>query len=43
MATVYELCSDNAGYMKRQLADTISKQPVTGHTNLDRPNSDLKL
>ncbi|KAJ6083300.1 hypothetical protein N7467_007435 [Penicillium canescens] len=43
IATVYELCSDNAGYMKGQLADTISKQPVTGHTNLDRPNSDLKL
>jgi hypothetical protein len=43
LSTVYELCSDSAGYLKGQLADTISKQPVTGQTNLDRPNSDLKL
>jgi hypothetical protein len=43
LATVYELCSDGAGYLKGQLAGTISKQPVTGQTNLDRPNSDLKL
>jgi hypothetical protein len=43
LSTVYELCSDSAGYLKGQLAETISKQPVTGQTNLDRPNSDLKL
>ncbi|CAG8269820.1 unnamed protein product [Penicillium salamii] len=43
LSTIYELCSDNAGYLKGQLAETIAKQPVTGQTNLDRPNSDLKL
>ncbi|KAJ5561357.1 hypothetical protein N7461_000118 [Penicillium sp. DV-2018c] len=43
LSTVYELCSDNAPRMKGQLAETISKQPVLGQTNLDRPNSDLKL
>ncbi|KAJ5341361.1 hypothetical protein N7541_010485 [Penicillium brevicompactum] len=43
LSTLYELCSDSAGHLKGQLADTISKQPITGQTNLDRPNSDLKL
>ncbi|KAJ5804600.1 uncharacterized protein N7518_000903 [Penicillium psychrosexuale] len=43
LSTVYELCSDSANRMKGWLADTISKQPVVGQTNLDRPNSDLKL
>ncbi|KAK4862017.1 hypothetical protein LT330_003155 [Penicillium expansum] len=43
LSTVYELCTDRATQMKGRLADTISKQPVIGETNLDRPNSDLKL
>ncbi|CAI7583294.1 unnamed protein product [Penicillium viridicatum] len=43
LSTVYELCTDRATHMKGQLADTISKHPVIGQTNLDRPNSDLKL
>ncbi|KAJ5793560.1 hypothetical protein N7457_000159 [Penicillium paradoxum] len=43
LSTVYELCSDKAPHMKGQLAETISKHPVTGQTNLDRPISDLKL
>ncbi|CAI7619436.1 unnamed protein product [Penicillium glandicola] len=43
LSTVYELCTDRATHMKGQLADKISKQPITGQTNLDRPNSDLKL
>ncbi|KAJ6180788.1 hypothetical protein N7519_011249 [Penicillium mononematosum] len=43
LSTVYELCTDSATRMKGQLADTLSKQPIVGQTNLDRPNSDLKL
>ncbi|KAJ5284124.1 hypothetical protein N7505_002104 [Penicillium chrysogenum] len=43
LSTVYELCTDSATHMKGQLADTLSKQPIVGQTNLDRPNSDLKL
>ncbi|KAJ5158473.1 uncharacterized protein N7500_008124 [Penicillium coprophilum] len=43
LSTVYELCSDSATSMKGQLADMLSKQPAIGQTNLDRPNSDLKL
>ncbi|OQE30724.1 hypothetical protein PENFLA_c002G10888 [Penicillium flavigenum] len=43
LSTVYELCTDSATRMKGQLADTLSKQPIIGQTNLDRPNSDLKL
>ncbi|KAJ5485865.1 hypothetical protein N7530_000165 [Penicillium desertorum] len=43
LSTVYELCTDGATRMKGQLADTLSKQPIVGQTNLDRPNSDLKL
>ncbi|KAJ5045961.1 Trafficking protein particle complex subunit [Penicillium chrysogenum] len=43
LSTVYELCTDSATHMKGQLADTLSKQPIVGQTNLDRPNSGLKL
>ncbi|KAJ5188516.1 hypothetical protein N7491_004840 [Penicillium cf. griseofulvum] len=43
LSTIYELCTDSATHMKGQLADMLSKQPAIGHTNLDRPNSDLKL
>ncbi|KAL5357834.1 hypothetical protein BJX96DRAFT_28268 [Aspergillus floccosus] len=43
LSTVYELCSDKSPNMKAELVDVISKQPVTGHTNLDRPNADFKL
>ncbi|KAJ5095493.1 hypothetical protein NUU61_004849 [Penicillium alfredii] len=43
LSTVYELCFDSAAQLKGQLAATIAKQPVTGQTNLDRPNADLKL
>ncbi|KAJ5382668.1 hypothetical protein N7517_000579 [Penicillium concentricum] len=43
LSTVYELCTDSATQMKGQLADMLSKQPAIGQTNLDRPNSDLKL
>ncbi|KAJ5584495.1 uncharacterized protein N7459_004295 [Penicillium hispanicum] len=43
LSTVYELCSDNASQMKTQLAATIAGQPITGQTNLDRPNTDFKL
>ncbi|KAJ5827013.1 hypothetical protein N7447_003776 [Penicillium robsamsonii] len=43
LSTVYELCTDSANHMKGHLADMLSKQPAIGQTNLDRPNSDLKL
>ncbi|KAI9372685.1 hypothetical protein BJX61DRAFT_428710 [Aspergillus egyptiacus] len=43
LATVYELCSDKAMQLKHELVETIAKQPVTGNTNLDRPNADFKL
>ncbi|KAJ6105705.1 hypothetical protein N7512_009222 [Penicillium capsulatum] len=43
LSTVYELCSDNAGQLKGQLAATMSGQPISGQTNLDRPNADFKL
>ncbi|KAJ5891970.1 uncharacterized protein N7473_008198 [Penicillium subrubescens] len=43
LSTVYELCSDSAGKLKGQLAATIAGQPVSGQTNLDRPNTDFKL
>lgn len=43
LSTVYELCSDGASNLKGQLAASIARQPVSGHTNLDRPNADLKL
>ena len=43
ISTVYELCSDNAGQLKGQLAATISHQPISGQTNLDRSNADFKL
>lgn len=43
LSTVYELCSDNAGQLKGQLAATISHQPISGQTNLDRSNADFKL
>ncbi|KAJ5888066.1 hypothetical protein N7495_008107 [Penicillium taxi] len=43
LSTVYELCSDKARQAKAQLAVTISNQPVSGQTNLDRPNTDFKL
>ncbi|CAI7678594.1 hypothetical protein N7533_007059 [Penicillium manginii] len=43
LSTVYELCSDNAGQLKGQLAATISNQPISGQTNLDRSNADFKL
>ncbi|KAJ6115793.1 hypothetical protein N7523_006210 [Penicillium sp. IBT 18751x] len=43
LSTIYELCSDNAGHLKGQLAGTIANQPVSGQTNLDRSNTDFKL
>ncbi|KAJ5648254.1 hypothetical protein N7490_004626 [Penicillium lividum] len=43
LSTVYELCSDNAGQLKGQLAATVASQPVSGQTNMDRPNTDFKL
>lgn len=43
LSTVYELCSDKSGKLKSQLVDTVAKQPVTGHINLNRPNADFKL
>ncbi|KAL4896972.1 hypothetical protein BDV59DRAFT_82443 [Aspergillus ambiguus] len=43
LSTVYELCSDKSAKMKTDLVHAISRQPVTGHTNLDRPNADFKL
>ncbi|RDW86367.1 uncharacterized protein DSM5745_03009 [Aspergillus mulundensis] len=43
LATVYELCSDKAVQLKHTLVENIAKQPVTGHTNLDRLNADFKL
>ncbi|KAJ5390654.1 uncharacterized protein N7496_001722 [Penicillium cataractarum] len=43
LSTVYELCSDSAGTLKGKLAATIAEQPVSGQTNLDRPNTDFKL
>ncbi|KAL4873459.1 hypothetical protein BDV12DRAFT_78464 [Aspergillus spectabilis] len=43
LATVYELCSDKAVQLKQDLVEAIAKQPVSGHTNLDRSNADFKL
>ncbi|KAL4906068.1 hypothetical protein BDW74DRAFT_137987 [Aspergillus multicolor] len=43
LATIYELCSDKAVQLKHTLVENIAKQPVTGHTNLDRLNADFKL
>ncbi|KAL3469820.1 hypothetical protein BJX99DRAFT_63737 [Aspergillus californicus] len=43
LVTVYDLCSDKSVELKHGLVETISKQPVTGHTNLDRLNADFKL
>ncbi|KAJ5094027.1 hypothetical protein N7456_009888 [Penicillium angulare] len=43
LSTVYELCSDNASEMKGQLAATVASQPSSGHTNIERPNTDFKL
>ncbi|CEJ56468.1 hypothetical protein PMG11_02674 [Penicillium brasilianum] len=43
LSTVYELCCDSAGRLKGQLAAIIAEQPVSGQTNLDRPNTDFKL
>lgn len=43
LSTVYELCSDHSGKLKWQLVDTVAQQPVTGDTNLNRPNADFKL
>lgn len=43
LATIYELCSDKSTSLKRQLAEAVAKQPVSGEVNLDRPNSDFKL
>ncbi|KAJ5736272.1 uncharacterized protein N7483_001397 [Penicillium malachiteum] len=43
LSTVYELCSDNASQLKGQLAATLAGQPVSGETNIDRPNTDFKL
>ncbi|KAL4885074.1 hypothetical protein BJY04DRAFT_158927 [Aspergillus karnatakaensis] len=43
LATVYELCSDKAVQLKQGLVEDIARQPVTGHTNLDRLNVDFKL
>ncbi|KAJ5722571.1 hypothetical protein N7488_000606 [Penicillium malachiteum] len=43
LSTVYELCSDSANQLKGQLAATIAGQPVSGETNIDRPNTDFKL
>ncbi|KAJ5918910.1 hypothetical protein N7454_010054 [Penicillium verhagenii] len=43
LSTVYELCSDNAGQLKGQLAATVAGQPISGQTNMDRTNTDFKL
>ncbi|KAJ5239793.1 hypothetical protein N7468_004412 [Penicillium chermesinum] len=43
LSTIYELCSDVAGQLKGRLAASIAAQPVSGQTNLDRPNTDFKL
>lgn len=43
LSTVYELCSDQSGRLKSQVVETVAKQPITGHTNLNRPNADFKL
>ncbi|RAK99735.1 uncharacterized protein BO80DRAFT_358182 [Aspergillus ibericus CBS 121593] len=43
LSTVYELCSDKSAKLKTDLVETVAKQPVTGATNLDRPNGDFKL
>ncbi|KAL2854413.1 hypothetical protein BJY01DRAFT_205585 [Aspergillus pseudoustus] len=43
LATVYELCSDKSVQLKTGLVEAIAEQPVTGYTNLDRPNADFKL
>jgi hypothetical protein len=43
LSTVYELCSDKSGQLKAELVDRVSKQPVSGNANLDRPNADFKL
>ncbi|KAI2793142.1 hypothetical protein POX_b03191 [Penicillium oxalicum] len=43
LSTLYELSSDGAVGMKRQLAATIAKQSISRKSNLDRPNADFKL
>ncbi|KAI2895618.1 hypothetical protein CBS63078_3352 [Aspergillus niger] len=43
LSTVYELCSDKSAKLKTDLVETVARQPVTGTTNLDRPNGDFKL
>ncbi|PLN79840.1 hypothetical protein BDW42DRAFT_119094 [Aspergillus taichungensis] len=43
LATVYELCSDKSSKLKTGLVETVARQPITGQTNLDRPNSDFKM
>lgn len=43
LATVYELCSDKSSKLKTSLVETVARQPITGQTNLDRPNSDFKM
>ncbi|KAF7714606.1 Uncharacterized protein PECH_008326 [Penicillium ucsense] len=43
LSTLYELCSDSAVSMKRQLAATVAEQPVFGQSNRDRCNADFKL
>ncbi|GKZ40397.1 hypothetical protein AbraIFM66951_000160 [Aspergillus brasiliensis] len=43
LSTVYELCSDKSTKLKTDLVETVARQPVTGTTNLDRPNGDFKL
>ncbi|OJJ51508.1 hypothetical protein ASPZODRAFT_55774 [Penicilliopsis zonata CBS 506.65] len=43
LSTIYELCSEKAATLKTQLVERVSKQPVSGHTNLEHPNSDFKL
>ncbi|KAJ0424154.1 hypothetical protein BJY00DRAFT_13737 [Aspergillus carlsbadensis] len=43
LATVYELCSDKSVQLKTGLVGAIAEQPVTGDTNLDKPNADFKL
>ncbi|RHZ67486.1 uncharacterized protein CDV56_104068 [Aspergillus thermomutatus] len=43
LSTVYELCSDKAGILKTSLAESVAKQPISGHINLDRPSADFKL
>ncbi|ODM19202.1 hypothetical protein SI65_05819 [Aspergillus cristatus] len=43
MSTVYELCSDKSGQMKAGLVETVARQPISGHANLDRSNADFKL